>query len=618
MGAAIPIAALALSAVGTIGSLSQGSGGSGAKTAAVSLEHLAYLKDNQKKKELLSQQMIEDAKKFSSVSYDNEINYLNNTRALQEQQLLQQAATLRSNFLQQQQGLIDERFLNTITDSTEDFGQRLALSQANFSRGLEEVTTKAQYQTNEAARAFEEAQAGVQEDFARRGQDAERLINQSQFGVTQSGRDLEKLNQQQELKTGREDALLQHLRGKDQLRTDETLNRISREGLIQSADTQKMSLELQQAQQLMGLKEQQESQERGVPIKTSRLSSSDNLAKYATSGIEDLMQAHQQQTINNVHNIGSLDNQLRLALTSNDANSLQLQQQGLSLDTQLRLDNLSRTQQLASGNLTRGLGSMSDQLQTLMLPELSRQLSLQQQQAQRAGTNLQLGVSRNTEQDSLRRQSLTNEYSNLTDTATFDLNERNRGLARGYRDSDQRQRNLQQQGVYQQGLNDIAFGGQLLDQSFDLGRDTAEQSRYSTQQNLDIQALQQIANQKSALQAAMSQIQAGLLGNSSGAGIGDIASALGGLLEQGSTVFANQQNVANQNRLLNPPVNSSNFAIPNFAINGFGRQQTPTARFAAPAPAAASAPQRSSAPHSLPSRAAQTGVFTNTFRTQTR
>ena len=547
---AVAIAGLAISAAGTAASIASqaSSGGSaGAKSAAASIDQLNYLEQQQQKKNLLTQEMIETAKNFANQQYDQEIAYLQQARDIQQQQLIQQRNIAEQNYLETGRSIEDQRFANVVSDSTTDFQKNLQLSQANLNRDLSGLQRESQYRLNETARKLSDSQSQFGYDMQKSQADLGRVQGDAQFQGAEQGRELGKLTDEQQLAMGREEALLQYMRGQDQLSTDSKLLDIQQSGVEQTAAYQKMSQDLQLYSELMGV----DSQRRQGQVAASndrrlsgQMSSSDRITNLNSSGINELLKAQTASTLNNYMMKGSLNNQLDINLAEIQTKRLGLEQTSSQLNTQLKLDEVNRGQQKAQLDAQRGLASIQDRISMLVLPEASRQLGLMQAGQQNAANKMGTQLQRAGEQNQVATGALTDEYQAGVDQIGYNIDQQNTSLARVGRDSQLTQLSSQNQAQYQQALLDLLYGNQSLDKSFELGAKTSEQARQTTMQSTNIDQLQQIALQKSALSQALSQVGAGLFSSGGGGGnaLGAALDGLGGLFKQGVGVFNTIQN----------------------------------------------------------------------------
>lgn len=547
---AVAIAGLAISAAGTAASIASqaSSGGSaGAKSAAASIDQLNYLEQQQAKKNLLTQEMIETAKNFANQQYDQEIAYLQQARDIQQQQLIQQRNIAEQNYLETGRNIEDQRFANVISDSTTDFQKDLQLSQANLNRDLSGLQRESQYRLNETARKLSDSQSQFGYDMQKAGADLGRVQGDAQFSGAEQGRALGKLTDEQQLAMGREEALLQYMRGQDQLSTDSKLLDIQQSGVEQTAAYQKMNQDLQLYSELMGV----DSQRRQGQVAASndrrlsgQMSSSDRITNLNSSGINELLKAQTASTLNNHMMKGSLNNQLDINLAEIQTKRLGLEQTSAQLNTQLKLDEVNRTQQRSQLDAQRNLASIQDRISMLVLPEASRQLGMMQAGQQNAANKMGTQLQRAGEQNQVATGALTDEYQRGVDQIGYNIDQQNTSLGRVGRDSNLQSIASQNQAQYQQALLDLLYGNQSLDKSFELGANTAEQARQTTMQSTNIDQLQQIALQKSALSQALSQVGAGLFSSGGGGGnaLGAALDGLGGLFKQGVGVFNTIQN----------------------------------------------------------------------------
>lgn len=551
---AVAIAGLAISAAGTAASIASqaSSGGSaGAKSAAASIDQLNYLEQQQQKKNLLTQEMIETAKNFANQQYDQEIAYLQQARDIQQQQLIQQRTIAEQNYVENQRGIEDQRFANVISDSTTDFQKDLQLSQANLNRDLSGLQRESQYRLNETARKLSDSQSQFGYDMQKAGADLGRVQGDAQFGGAEQGRALGKLTDEQQLAMGREEALLQYMRGQDQLSTDNKLLDIQQSGAEQANAYQRMSQDLQMYSELSGIDAQRRqgqvaaSQDKRL---AGQMSSSDRITNLQSSGINELVKAQTASTLNNHMMKGSLNNQLDINLAEIQTKRLGLQQTASQLNTQLKLDEVNRTQQRAGLDAQRGLASLQDKISMLVLPEASRQLGMMQAGQQNAANKMGTQLNRAGEQNQVAQAGLVDEYQRGVDQTTYNIDQQNTSLGRVGRDAGLTSMASQNQAQYQQALLDLLYGNKSLDKSFEMGANTAEQARQTTMQSTNLDQLQQIALQKSALSQAMSQVGAGLFSGGGGGGnaLGAALDGLGGLFKQGVSVF-NSRPQAQQN-----------------------------------------------------------------------
>lgn len=548
--APIAIAGLAISAAGTAASIaaqaSQGGGNGGAASTAASLDQLDYLEKQQQKKNALTTEMIETAKNFANMQYDQEIQYLNNARAMQQEQLAQQRIIAEQNYVEQGRALQDQQAFGMIQDATTDFQKNLQLSQANLNRDLSGLQRESQYRLNEQGRKLQDAQGDLQLDNTRNQADLSRTQDEAGFGLAEQGRDLSKLTDEQQLSMGREEAMLAYMRGKDQLSTDNQLLNIQQSGAEQTNAYQRMSQDLQLYQELTGINDQRE-QGRRIASNDKKLSgqmsTSDIRANLMSSGVDKLRQAQDAATLSNHFAKGSLNNQLDINLAEIQTKRLGLEQTASQLNTQLKLDELNRTQQKAGLDAQRGLGALQDRISMLVLPEAGRQLGLLQAQQGNAAGKMGTQLQRAGEQNNVMAQGLTDEYSRGVDQTNYNIDQTMTGLDREVRNSNLQGAQSQNQAQYQQALLDLIYGNQSLDKSHQLGVSTAEQSRQTTMQSRDIDQLQQIALQKASLSNALSQVQGNLFGGSGGGGSGLEAAigGLGNLFKQGVGVYNQMQ-----------------------------------------------------------------------------
>lgn len=548
--APLAIAGLAISAAGTAASIaaqaSQGGGSSGDKSAAASLDQLNYLEKQQQKKNALTTEMIETAKQFANQQYDQEIVYLQNARAMQQEQLQQQAIIAEQNYTETQRGLQDQQAFGMITDATTDFQKNLQLSQANMSRDLAGLQRESQYGLNEQGRRLQDSQADLQLGNTQNQAELGRAEGEAGFGMAEQGRGLSKATDEQQLAMGREEAMLAYMRGKDQLATDNQLLNIQQSGAEQTNAYQRMSQDLQMYQELTGINQQRE-QGRRLASNDKKLSGnmsvSDIRANLLSSGVDQLRQAQDAATLSNHFSKGSLNNQLDINLAEIQTKRLGLQQTASSLNTQLKLDEVNRTQQKAQADAQRGLASLQDRISMLVLPEAGRQLGLMQAGQQNAATKMGTQLGRAGEQNQVTQGALTDEYSRGVDQTNYNIDQKLTGLDRVARDSNIQGAQSQNQAQYQQALLDLIYGNQSTDKSYQLGVDTAEQGRQTTMQSRDIDQLQQIALQKASLSNALSQVGAGLFqgGGGGGSGLEAAIGGVGNLFKQGMGVMNSMQ-----------------------------------------------------------------------------
>lgn len=523
-----------------------GGGGSSNKAmTAVTMEQMKYLQGRQKQKEMVTQQMIQTAKQFADLNYGQELTYLDNLRALQTEQLNQQRIIAEQNFMEQKDAIGEEGLLNTIGDANQDFGQYLENSQTNFTRDLGSLQRQGAYQQNETARKLSDAQADASLQQTGNQAEFDKLQNETSFGLNEQQRASQKLTQDQELASGREDALLQYMRGNDQLATDSKLLDVKEAGVKQTSSYQNMSQDLQLYSQLLETGNTRKDVERAASRDkrlAKSMSNSDYGAMLSDQKLDRLIQAQDLATLNNRMMKGSLNNQLDISLAEIENSRLGLQQSKKQIDTQLELDRINRQQTGATNDLSRGLGRLSDSMSMLVMPEVSRRLSMQNAGLQNQGSKMQTGLGRIGEQQGMYQSEMSDEFGRGVQNASNNVNRMSNNMSRGIRDSDLRQRGIENDMSYQQALMDLFYGQQGVDLGFEQGQYAAEQAKYSTEQQTDISALQEIANQRSSLQSALSQIQTGLLGNyTQGAGFGDFASALGGIASNAASLFGNQK-----------------------------------------------------------------------------
>ena len=163
---------------------------------------------------------------------------------------------------------------------------------------------------------------------------------------------------------------------------------------------------------------------------------------------------------------------------------------------------------------------------------------------QNAQTKLGIGLQRGTEQNQMMAQGLTDEYQRGVDQTNYNIDNTLTGLQRSTRDSNFGAAERQNRSTYEQALLDLIYGNQSLNKSYEMGASTAEQNRQTTMQSRDIDQLQQIALQKSALSQAMSQVQGGLFSGGGGGGspLAAAIDGIGGLFKQGMGVYQTMQN----------------------------------------------------------------------------
>ena len=181
-----------------------------------------------------------------------------------QQQLIQQRNIAEQNYLETGRSIEDQRFANVVSDSTTDFQKNSQLSQANLNRDLSGLQRESQYRLNETARKLSDSQSQFGYDMQKSQADLGRVQGDAQFQGAEQGRELGKLTDEQQLAMGREEAMLQYMRGKDQLATDNQLLNIQQSGAEQTNAYQKMSQDLQMYQELTGIDNQREQGRRGA------------------------------------------------------------------------------------------------------------------------------------------------------------------------------------------------------------------------------------------------------------------------------------------------------------------------------------------------------------------
>lgn len=545
---AVAIAGLAISAAGTAASIasqmSQGGGSAGAKSAQASIDQLNYLEEQQRKKNALSTEMIETAKKFANQQYDLDIQNLQQIRDVNQQQLMQQRIIAEQNYVDNQRSIQDQRLENAVNDANTDFGKQLQLQQANLTRDLGDLQRTGQYRLKETGRKISDLNTDLGVDNARNQQELERTTNQAQYDIQEGQADLSLMTEQQQLALGREQALLEYMRGKDQLATDSQLLNISQAGVEQSAAYQKMSQDLQLYSELTGLDQERRKGQVAAsnnPKLAGQMSTSDYRANLAASGVDSLIKAQGIATLNNHMMKGSLNNQLDINLAEIQTKRLGLEQTASQLNTNLSLDETARRQQVAQLQAARQLETLKNKVGMFILPEAARRLQMMGVEQQAATSKMGNQLERMNDQSGLANQALTDEYQRGLDETLYDMDARNTQMSRTSRDSDLTQAGSQNDLQYKQALLDLLYGNQALDKNFEMGASSAEAARLSTMQSRDIDQLNQLANQRAALSQALSAIQPNLIGGGGGGrNWAGMIQEVGGLFNQAANLWSNR------------------------------------------------------------------------------
>lgn len=537
-GAALPIIGTGLSAIGTVSGMFD-QGGTNEQLTRQSFEQMDYLKKRQKQKEALVLEVTQRAKEFAAYNYDQELQALENQRALQEEQANQQRIIAEQNFIKTQGDIQEERTLSQFNDITEDFTNQLSERQSKFSRDIGSLGRHNQYRTNELGRKLSDAQTDSSLKFSEQEADLGRLQGETSFGISEKERQAQGLQDQYSSDSGREEALLDYMRGNDQLTTDRKILDIKEAGVNQTHAYQTMSQDLQNYQQLLGLEQNREvAQKKASSDKrlSRQMTNSDYRSLLESQQLESLVKAQDLASKNNQFMKGSLNNQLDINMSEIGMSRLGLQQTQAQLQTQLENDRIKRESTLAYNNMVRQFGSNADKINTLMLPEVARQMSLNQQKVGAAGNKLTNQFNRQSDQYGITQDELVDEFSEGNENALRNVNKVNTDINRMRRESSFNQQGIDNQKTYEQALLDLYYGGQQRELAYDLGKSTSEQARYSNEQSLDMETLQNLAAQKTELSNKLSQLQ-GLMGYT-GTGGTSMLDGLSSLVSQGSGLFS--------------------------------------------------------------------------------
>lgn len=623
---AVPLVLGAVSSVaGTVSSFGGGTQTNSNSLAAVSLEQVDYLKQQQAKKEQLMLQMMQDVTAFANSNYDRELDSLATLRDYQLAELEQQQLMSEFNYSQSNRNLQDERDMYALSQEVNKFTNDLTLQQGQFARDLSEEQRRLSYTYNEGMRqesldSLERQQGQAQRELNQNNrQDAVELnasnrqelrdfnkqsqltlktgqanyeldkksaqldayANKEQFKLAEKGRQMETRNAQQKADLDTAQVNLNFIRNKSQLDTDSALLNINESRTYQDASAQNTSIRTNTYNEAKALIRQVK-QARSEASKTlgSATSSSDLLQNIQRSGIEDIRDALDQSEINAGLNLGTVGASLQSSLATIGANRAGLDAQKGFISNERDLSLLGVEQNLNSFLSQQELQGQANTLNYLTLPEMQRQLELERSKTFNVDLpRQQVNIQRQSiqEQNQLERSSMLqrNELERnvlqqrgrietLAQTNTANLartyEQGGMSLASEQADYERRVAELQagmqtyladiestyqnasfdeqqalNQAMYEQALSDINYGKQATNQSYDLGRYTAEQAKYSTQASNDMQSAAQLAQMQSLLSQNLSGIQTGLLATSPPSG-GGVASGLAGVANIAGTI----------------------------------------------------------------------------------